>query len=178
MLVVGPSGAGKDSIIRHARDRLRDNPAFHFPRRVVTRIADAEAEDHDSLGDAEFEALAKAEGFAFEWQAHGLKYGVPRSVLDRLKMGAVVAVNVSRTIIAEVAARFPQAAVVEITAAAQIRAARIAARGRETLEDALARSRREVPLPAVAIPSYQIVNDRSLADAGEAFCDLLHQLKR
>ena len=37
MLVVGPSGAGKDAVLRVARERLAGDRRFVFPSRVVTR---------------------------------------------------------------------------------------------------------------------------------------------
>ena len=52
--VVGPSGAGKDTLIAHARAALADEPQVEFVRRVITRLADGETEDHDTLTDAAF----------------------------------------------------------------------------------------------------------------------------
>ena len=90
MLVVGPSGAGKDSIIRGAQNVFADDARFVFPRRVVTRKADVAAEDHDSVTDMAF-ALAVAKGdFAVWWKAHGNGYGIPVSIDDDLRVGRTV----------------------------------------------------------------------------------------
>src|SRR6266699_2369727 len=45
VLVVGPSGAGKDTLIAMARASCADDAATVFPRRIVTR-ARSDAEDH------------------------------------------------------------------------------------------------------------------------------------
>jgi ribose 1,5-bisphosphokinase len=52
--VVGPSGAGKDTLIAHARSALAGEPQIDFVRRVITRPSDGQTEDHDTLADAEF----------------------------------------------------------------------------------------------------------------------------
>src|SRR3569833_150302 len=46
-LVVGPSGAGKDTLIGGAREALAGDDRFVFVRRIVTRAGNS-AEDHDS----------------------------------------------------------------------------------------------------------------------------------
>ena len=50
--VVGPSGAGKDTLIAHVRERLGDGEHVEFARRVITRTSDGATEDHDTLADA------------------------------------------------------------------------------------------------------------------------------
>ena len=42
--VVGPSGAGKDSVIDHARSVLAGDDRTHFVRRVITRLQQKETE--------------------------------------------------------------------------------------------------------------------------------------
>src|SRR3546814_17157128 len=53
ILVVGPSGAGKDSLIDAARDALAGRPAFDFPRRILTRSSDPDSEEHEPLSEAD-----------------------------------------------------------------------------------------------------------------------------
>lgn len=54
-LVVGPSGAGKDMLIRLARAALACEPRYVFPRRLVTRPPSAD-EDNDPIDEAAFAA--------------------------------------------------------------------------------------------------------------------------
>ena len=143
VLVVGPSGAGKDTIMRRVRDRLGPGSGIIFARRVVTRAADA-AEDNEVATDETFlEALGRG-GFVLDWQAHGLRYGVPRQVCEELAQGRVVVVNVSRTVVDRARSTFDRVRIVLLTAPAEIRASRISARGRDA--DAAERLARE-PLP-------------------------------
>ena len=50
--IVGPSGAGKDSVIRGLSERLTAGDDVLVARRVVTRPSDA-YEDHDTLEESE-----------------------------------------------------------------------------------------------------------------------------
>ncbi len=131
VLVVGPSGAGKDTVIAGAKAACGDDPTTVFPRRVVTRAA-TEAEDHDSSGDSAFDCAVQNNMFAFWWQAHGLKYGIPQSTENDICAGRTVVCNVSRGIVAEVRARYGRVDAVLVTAPADILSARLAGRARET----------------------------------------------
>ena len=172
-MVVGPSGAGKDSILRYAMAHFAGDPRFVFPRRCITREVDAAAEDHESVDERTFDELVGQRAFAMMWEAHGHKYGVRSEIDTELERGKTVAVNVSRTIIAEAAERYQNAVVVEIIADPAVRAARLTARGREAVEDVQLRTRREVVTPAHPLPHHTIRNDGKISDAGDEFCRLL-----
>ncbi|HEU4381582.1 MAG TPA: phosphonate metabolism protein/1,5-bisphosphokinase (PRPP-forming) PhnN, partial [Hyphomicrobiaceae bacterium] len=79
VLVVGPSGAGKDAVLGEAARRLGSDPSFLFAKRVVTREANA-AEDHDTLPADAFVAELQRGAFALHWQAHGLRYGIATEI--------------------------------------------------------------------------------------------------
>jgi ribose 1,5-bisphosphokinase len=160
VLVVGPSGAGKDTLLEAARQTLADDPRFRFVRRVITRPADAGGEAHEPATAEEF----AARDFALQWQAHGLSYGIPA---DAIKEDAVVVANVSRTVIADAARLFPTR-VIEVTAPSDVLAARLSARARETAADVAARVSRSVPLPD-HVHVETVVNDASLADGVARF---------
>lgn len=133
--VVGPSGAGKDTLINLARERLRECSAgveTLFARRVITRKADASLEDHDTMDEADFEAAAAEGAFSVTWRAHGLSYALPAQVDRIVEEGGVVVANGSRAALAAIAERFENVTVVQVTAPREILAERLAARGRET----------------------------------------------
>jgi phosphonate metabolism protein PhnN/1,5-bisphosphokinase (PRPP-forming) len=156
VLVVGPSGAGKDTLLEAARQVLAGDARFHFVRRVITRPADAGGEAHEAVSVEEF----ATRDFALSWEAHGLHYGVPVSVVDCIERGVVVVANVSRTVIAEAAQRFA-VRVIEVTAPADVLAARLGSRRRENEADIAARLARDIPLQC-DVSVVTIVNDGPL----------------
>lgn len=160
--VVGPSGAGKDTLLGEVRRHLAGDARFVFARRHITRPAEAGGEDHQPCDEDAFRALAAAGGFALSWQAHGLHYGIPRAIEAELAQGRVVLANLSRSVLAEAAARYPLR-ILLITAPFALLAARLAARGRETAEDIAARLAREVSLPA-GLPVMTVMNDATPAE--------------
>lgn len=129
VLVVGPSGAGKDTLIRSAREQLADDARFVFPRRTVTRPS-SEAEDNDTTTEAQFSTLLQRGHFALHWTAHGLSYGVPAWIDSGLAEGRTVVCNVSRLIVAEARRRYANVLVIEVTAPPEVLAERLASRGR------------------------------------------------
>jgi len=166
VLVVGPSGAGKDTLLDAARQVLADDPRFRFVRRVITRPADAGGEAHEAVTETDFAARK----FALQWQAHGMRYGISADAIDG---GIVVVANVSRTVVAEAARRF-QVRVIEITAPPDILAARLASRGREAAADVASRLARSIALPD-HVPAETVVNDGPLADGVARFVAALNR---
>lgn len=149
VLVVGPSGVGKDTLISGARHALENDKRFTFVRRVVTRTAHAETEDHDGMDPEAFRQLDEAGRFALSWDAHNVRYALPLSVDTDLALGKVVVANVSRHVVAEARAKYPACAVVLITAEISLRAERLTRRGRESGDQITARLAREsAPVPS------------------------------
>jgi ribose 1,5-bisphosphokinase len=161
--VVGPSGAGKDTLIAEARARLAGDPAYVFPLRVVTRAASA-AEDHLTISDADFAPAVSRGDFAFWWEAHGLKYALPAVIDADIRSGRTVVCNVSRGIVAALRLRYARLVVVLVTAPADILAGRLAGRGRRSDGDLGQRLGRGAPPPAEFAPDRVIENIGDVAD--------------
>jgi ribose 1,5-bisphosphokinase len=156
ILVVGPSGAGKDTLLGLARTACADDPKIVFPRRFITRQASA-SEDNEEVSAGSFqEALARDE-YAMHWEAHGHRYALSRAIDDDIRAGRTVVANVSRTVVAAMRRAYADVVVVLITAPPNVLAERLAMRGRNSdgrIEHRLHRTMDD----AVAAPDVSIVN--------------------
>lgn len=169
VLVVGPSGVGKDTLIGGARHALGNDKRFTFVRRIVTRPADFEVEDHDTMDVEKFKETEAAGRFALTWDAHNLRYALPLSLDTDLALGRTVVANVSRHVVAEARSKYPACAVILITAEISRRAERLVRRGREGNDQITARLARESgPVPAGIVPIV-IDNSGSIAIGVTAF---------
>jgi ribose 1,5-bisphosphokinase len=177
VLVIGPSGAGKDALMNAACNALTGDSGVVFARRVVTREALAGAEDHDVLTHEGFAQAEAAGEFILSWRAHGLAYGVPASIRRDLDTGRTVVVNVSRAVIEAAEALHYPIAVLHITARPDILGQRIAQRGRESAEDIAARIAREVPVKVHTARLIEIRNESTLEAGAAAFLEALHTVR-
>jgi ribose 1,5-bisphosphokinase len=173
VVVVGPSGAGKDTLMALAARHFAGRIDVHFVRRVITRDVDAGGEDHRSVSESDFDAMQRAAGFAVWWDAHGLKYGIPASVFNELAKGRLVIANGSRSVLDRFDAVFPLMTVINVTARPEVLAERLEARGRETREDILKRLARETPVMRGRYDIIDIDNSDALADASRAMVEAL-----
>ena len=169
VLVVGPSGSGKDTLMTGAARALAGDDRFYFVRRVVTRPATEE--DHDVADPEAFAARCNAGDFALHWEAHGLSYGIPADINEHLSLGRSVVANVSRGVLTEAASRFPTLAI-EITVSDWVRAIRLRKRGREAPAEMTARLLRDVRLPQ-GLPVFTIVNDGTIGQGIKTLVDFL-----
>src|ERR1700743_1246784 len=142
ILVVGPSGAGKDTLMGLARSACAEESSIQFSRRVVTR-ASTSSEDNEELSpDAFREALAHGD-FAMHWEAHGHRYGLRRSIDDDIRAGRSVVVNASRTVIEAARRAYANVVVIAVTAPPEVLAERLKMRSRASdgrVEDRLHRT--------------------------------------
>jgi ribose 1,5-bisphosphokinase len=156
ILVVGPSGAGKDTLIGLARTACADDGNVVFPRRVVTREASA-FEDNEQISLEAFRQARVRGDFAVHWEAHGHCYALPRAIDDDIRAGRTVVANFSRTVVDAMRRAYANVTVVLITAPTEVLAERLAARARGSdgqIEDRLGRT---VECLATA-PDMTIVN--------------------
>lgn len=169
--VVGPSGVGKDSVMAGL---VKRRPSLSLVRRVITRAPGLGGEDYAAVSEAEFLAMRDAGAFCLSWSAHDLFYGIPGAVRNDVAQGAELLVNLSRGVLVDADAQFEHFKVIHLTAKPETLAARLAGRGRESLDDIKARlERSKLSLPA-GVPRIDIANDGTLEDTLTAALNRLY----
>lgn len=173
VLVVGPSGAGKDSLIAAARAKLGPGNRFVFPRRLITRLGASGDEGHVEIDERSFEQLERDGKFALSWRAHGLAYGIPATIVADLASGKHAVINASRTIVPEARRRFEHVFVVALTAPKDVRVTRLRMRAREATGEIYGRVEREHEVDADVV----IANDGPLERAVASFLAVLSEIE-
>jgi ribose 1,5-bisphosphokinase len=159
VLVVGPSGAGKDTLLGLAKAACADDGNVVFPRRVITREASA-AEENEEVSIGTFQVALTRGEYAMHWEAHGHYYALSRAMDDEIRAGRTVVANVSRTVIGAMRRAYTNVVVVSITAPPDVLAERLAMRRRSSDGRLEARLGRTVE-DAAAAPDVTIVNTGS-----------------
>jgi ribose 1,5-bisphosphokinase len=175
VVVVGPSGAGKDTLMAEAARHFKGCDDVVFARRTITRDAASGGEDHEGVSEDEFAALEKSGRFAVSWNAHGLSYGIPKETLNAVADGRLVIANGSRSALARFEAAYPAMLVINVIASREVLAARLEARGRECREDILRRLERG---SLTVDGNYSVVtidNSGSLSEAARTLIDALER---
>jgi ribose 1,5-bisphosphokinase len=169
--IVGASGAGKDSLMHYARQRLNGSAPILFAHRYITRPVADGSENHVAMTREEFQ-LRKAGGlFALDWESHGLYYGIGREINDWMIGGFHVVVNGSRQYLPVAKERYPQLATIVIEADPEVILQRLQNRGREEAADIADRIKRQPPLDKDGL--IRISNNGFLEEAGETLVSVL-----
>ena len=176
VLVVGPSGAGKDSILDGARIALAGDDRFQFVRREITRPADAGGESHLPVTWDAFRAREAGGDYALSWEAHDCGYGVPVSALRGLAQGRSAVANVSRGVLDFARTRFSLVRVIQITIPEHILAQRLNGRGRESADEIAHRLARAAAFHVDGSDVLTIVNDGTLEHSVSSFVAALRAL--
>ncbi|MBD3754340.1 MAG: phosphonate metabolism protein/1,5-bisphosphokinase (PRPP-forming) PhnN [Gammaproteobacteria bacterium] len=171
--VMGPSGAGKDTLLGYARERLTQAPVI-FAHRYITRPVEIAGENHIHLSEAEFTNRLQRGCFKFHWHSHGWDYGLGIEVDSWLQIGLNVVMNGSRGYFEQARLLHPTLVPVVITASEAILRERLQRRGRESgseIEERIARAKAFERLDMAN--GCKIDNSSTIQAAGERFVALL-----
>jgi ribose 1,5-bisphosphokinase len=172
--VMGPSGAGKDSLMEAAARRL---PRVRLARRLVAGNRGSGPCDLRVTAE-EFARLLEAGGLLFHWRSHGLAYGIRGAEAQGIPPGGLVLVNGSREYLEEAFRLAPGLAACLVTAGREALRERLLKRGREgpeEIERRLLRGEKSYRIPEGARVAV-IDNSGSLERAAREFCSLLERL--
>lgn len=178
--VVGPSGAGKDTLLTWLKSRVRSSSLLHWARRTIDRPPSIEfnAEQHESVEAEGFEKLLKEGAFAMHWEANSHRYGIRCQEIAPLYQFKWVIVNGSRGYLPTVAKDYPGLTVLHITADQELLRKRLIDRGRESNEMIEERLRREVPIITPPHSNLiEIINNGSLESVGSFMLQRLGELE-
>lgn len=191
MAIVGPSGAGKDTIMNAVHEVLKNNPEFLFVRRIITRKAGINSfNDHDetsqNIGNEDnigvslekFFELSQKASFSLQWFAHGIHYGLPMGIVDEVHKGKIVIANVSRAELEHAKELFGKVYVIEINAPIEILKERLLGRKREKItdiEERLKRANIPIQLPEGSKYCY-IDNSGNVKSAVDKMLSILQSL--
>lgn len=174
VLMVGPSGAGKDALLQGAAGELRSDTRFVFPKRVISRPSH-DSEQHERASIDEMITAEHSGAYALSWRAHGLLYGISSQIDDAVSAGSIIVFNASRAVVVNARKRYSSVVVVYVDAPRDIRAKRLAARGRETEQKITERLAREVSTFRTTDADVVICNDGSLEDGVDQLASALRQ---
>lgn len=176
VVVVGPSGAGKDSLLNAANKQFNDHPRIQFVQRVITRPCDPASEVHDSVSEAQFKEQERAGAFSVWWQANGLYYGLPASVHTGLEHGQLLIANGSRAALPAIREAFKALTIVHVCASNSALAERLANRSRESTEQIEQRLQRNLNMqPIIGKDVITIDNSGDREIAIKHFISLLEK---
>jgi len=178
ILIVGPSGVGKDSLIDGARLALSGDQSFDFAIRDINRAQTAGGEDHRAVTDEAFADIEASGGYALSWKAHGLSYGIPMAYEAALKRGVCVVANVSRTVIPLARTLYQPLAVIKISAPEALLRQRLTARGREGADEIEGRIKRAGEFEVNGRDVIDLSNDSTLELGITRLVDTLRTLIR
>lgn len=174
LLIVGPSGAGKDSLLRCAKNHFAQQDVVGFARRYITRAPDNN-EDNYYVDEEAFQLLKHNDFFVSSWSAHGKHYGIPKHIFATKMSCKTMICSISRTAINDFELQFDEVFTINITARDDILFDRLEKRGRESRQ-AISQRLERAKKSFVAKNPISFDNSEDLSKTSLAFIELLTTL--
>ncbi len=174
ILIVGPSGSGKDTLLRHARKTLVSQHSFIFSKRYITRPPDSN-EDNYYVDQYAFEQLRRGGFFVATWEAHNNLYGIPHHIFTTNEASSAIVCSISRTAISDFEKVFTDTITINVTVNDEILRERLTTRGREdTLNVNKRIQRAKLPIQSENLITFD--NSAALEESKRGFTSLLYKL--
>jgi ribose 1,5-bisphosphokinase len=173
--LIGPSGVGKDSLLKYVRECLPHDAPVMIAHRYITRPQEIGGENHIALTEGEFAARMQRGCFSLCWFSHQTWYGIGNEIDQWLSMGLNVVVNGSRAYLQEALQIYPDLIPVLVTAEQSILRRRLENRGREGSQQIEHRLQlaQQLDLEIQHPQLHRIANNGDLDEAGEALLRLI-----
>ncbi len=178
LYLMGPSGAGKDTLLSLAKGICHEDAPHLRPlyvaTRYITRPPSESIEKHISVSKQEFLYLLSTGHFLLHWQSHGHFYGIGKDVNVALAQNCIVLMNGSRAYLPQAQKLFPDLLPVLLHVRYDILQERLWQRGRESAQQIEERLHRNILLDKHSSVTT-IENSGSLEDTLHTFKALLTQ---
>lgn len=171
--VIGPSGAGKDTLINYARTRINGSGNVIFAHRYITRPPFTGNENHIYLSPEEFLQRRDANLFALHWESHGKYYGIGQEINNSMQNGLNVVINGSRQYLPVAQQLYPDMKVILIDASPQVIYERLESRGREDAVEIAKRIARSAEIDTDLKNCIRVLNDTAIEDAGDKLISII-----
>lgn len=154
ILIIGPSGVGKDTLLKSIKEDYRDR--VNFVRRYISRIPDKN-EDNFFIEESAFSILQTNNFFISSWQAHKNSYGISKTSIKK----GVNIISISRSKIKDFEENYEKVFTINISVKREVLKSRLEKRGRETKEEIEKRLNR----------SYEKIKARNLIEFDNSFSE-------
>lgn len=168
VLIVGPSGVGKDTLLKGARKILKNE--INFVRRYITRKPDKNEKNY-FLDEFAFEILKHNSFFASSWNAHGNYYAIAKNSIKN----KVNIISVSRAKISDFEKQYDKVYTINITVPKEELRNRLLLRKRESLEQIEKRLNRSYP-KIEAENLIQFDNSKNIEVSIKDFVELIKKI--
>ena len=173
ILIVGASGAGKDSLLKAAKAYFTQcgdkKPKVHFIPRYIDRIPD-QNEANFYIDTQSFEILQ--DFFISKWRANSHNYGIAKHCLHK---DGINIISISRSAIKDFEAYCKNVSVIEVFVPLHILQTRLEQRGRENKAQ-IAKRLENANKKTYAKNLYRFENAKSLEESGREFVALIERI--